>query len=257
MPKTTNPSIIIIMTTITKPASQRKQRTRPSDPVVDSLPEASVPITQAPPDPLQGESEASAPSPDPNTLNWDLISVHTTRFGPDQNGVLRAYGNNPRANDNPPIAGLTGLLLDISIAPAGVESKLGPRCYLCIDMEGARPDQVNQLRLRIGTGEKDRNWPCRTLLHGLLAGEFGYRSPLGITTRAGDSIYFVDVLQASGHAVAAQRGYWSSPEAIGHGPLDILSGVNALRRRLGREEFGSEVFGELLELPTAPEDASP
>jgi len=241
------------MTTTAKPAAiQRKQRTRPTDPAIDSMQQASVPTSGTPQVSSTGDSEASAASPDANTLGWDLTSVHTTRFGPDQSGVLRAYGDNARANTNPPIAGLTGLLLDASIAPAGVESKLGPRLYLCIDLEGTRPDQVNQLRLRIGTGPKDRNWPCRTLLHGLLAGEFSYRAPLGITTRAGDSIYFVDVLQASGQAVAAERGYWSSADAIGHGPLDILRAVNALRLRLGREEFGPEVFGELLEIAPTP-----
>jgi len=245
-------------TTTTKPAAaQRKQRPRPSSPKTVSPPEAGAPVPQSPQEPPQEDSGASAPNVDPNILGWDLTSVQTTRFGPAQNGVLRAYSENARANENPPIAGLTGLLLDVSIAPAGVESKQGPRCYLCIDLEGARPDQINQLRLRIGTGPNDRNWPSRTLLHGLLAGEFAYRAPLGITTRAGDSIYFVDVLQASGHTVAAQRGYWTSPNAIGHGPLDILQAANAVRRRLGREELGPEVYGDLIEVPAAASTASP
>lgn len=243
-------------TTTAKPAADRKKRSRPSSPQAASPQEESAAISQPSQEPPQEESAANASNQAPNALGWDLAAAQKTCYGPAQDGVLRAYSENARANDNPPIAGLTGLLLDVSIAPAGLDSKIGLRCYLCIDLEGARPDQINQLRLRIGSGPNDRNWPSRTLLHGLLAGEFGYRSPLGITTRAGDSIYFVDVLMASGHPVAAQRGYWSSPNAIGHRPIDILKAVNILRCRLGRQEIGPEVFGELIEIAPAPEKAS-
>ncbi|MEB3354685.1 MAG: hypothetical protein VKM34_10720, partial [Cyanobacteriota bacterium] len=70
---------------------------------------------------------------------------------------------------------------------------------------------------------------------------------VGLSTRPGKSIFFVDVLRDSGRAVMPPRGYWSSPEAIGYTPLEILLATNTLRRRLGQEDLGPEVFGDLLQ----------
>jgi hypothetical protein len=144
------------------------------------------------------------------------------------------------------VIGLAGLLLGLDIVPAGADRPHGGRLYLALDLQGHLPEQINQLRLRIGTGQQDRNWPCRTLLHGLIAGGFSLYSELGISTRPGDSIYFVDVLRESGRAVIPPRGYWSSPEAIGPLPLDILLAVNTIRRRLSQDDLGPEVFGDQL-----------
>jgi len=184
-----------------------------------------------------------------NPLGWDLKAVRITRYGPDQAGLLRAYGANARANTNPIVVGLAGLLLGIDIVPAGADQPHGGRLYLAIDLQGPLPDQINQLRLRIGTGEKDRNWPVRTALYGLTAGGFCVGDEVGLTTRSGESIYFVDVLLASGRAVIPPRGYWSTADAIGYAPLDILLAVNNLRRRLGQPDLGPDVFGDLLSEP--------
>ena len=189
---------------------------------------------------------AYSPTNATNPLGWDLKPVRITRFGPDQSGVLRQYAANPRANENPPLVGLAGLLLGVDIVPAGAEQAHGGRLYLAIDLQGQLPEQVNQLRLRIGTGEQDRNWPVRTALYGLIAGGFQAGDAVGLATRPGKAIFFLDVLQDSGRAVMPPRGYWSSEEAIGYTPLDILLHTNLLRRRLGQPDLGPEVFGDLL-----------
>jgi len=192
------------------------------------------------------ELAAFAPTNAANVLGWDLRAAHITRYGPDQAGVLRPYGADPRRNDNPPVMGLAGLLLGVDIVPAAADQPHGGRLYLTIDLQGQLPEQINQLRLRIGTGEQDRNWPVRTALQGLLQGGFGPGSEVGLCTRSGTSIFFVDVLQDSGRAVIPPRGYWSSPDAIGYTTLDILLAVNNLRRRLGQDDLSPEVFGDLL-----------
>ncbi|MEB3235632.1 MAG: hypothetical protein VKM98_09410 [Cyanobacteriota bacterium] len=87
----------------------------------------------------------------------------------------------------------------------------------------------------------------RTALHGLIAGGFGYGDAVGLYTRPGKTIYFLDVLHASGRVVVTPRGTWSSPQAIGYGPLEILLATNTLRRRLGQDDLDPEVFGDLLE----------
>lgn len=199
---------------------------------------------------------AFEPTSPTNPLGWDLKPVHITCYGPDQSGLLRQYAPDPRANTNPPLVGLAGLLLGIDIVPAGSDQPHGGRLYLAIDLQGQLPEQINQLRLRIGTGSQDRNWPVRTALYGLIAGEFGPASEVGISTHCGQSIYFVDVLHASGRAVIPPRGYWSSSEAIGYTPLDILLAVNNLRRRLGQQDLGPEVFGHLLEQAAAIDTAA-
>ncbi len=200
------------------------------------------------------------PTSTTNPLGWDLRAVRTTRYGPDQSGVLRQYSANARANDNPPVLGLAGLLVGVDIVFAGCDQPHGGRLYLAIDLQGPLPEQINQLRLRIGTGTSDRNWPVRTALYGLTAGGFCAGDEVGLTTRAGTSIYFVDVLQRSGRAVVPARGYWSSSDAIGSAPLDILLAVNNLRRRLGQEDLGPEVLGDALEpntvLTTTAADAA-
>lgn len=86
----------------------------------------------------------------------------------------------------------------------------------------------------------------RTALYGLIAGNFSLASEVGLCTRTGNAIFFLDVLLASGRAVIPPRGYWGTAEAIGYQPLDILLAVNTLRRRLEQDDLGPEVFGELL-----------
>jgi hypothetical protein len=194
-----------------------------------------------------GDLSTYQPTSTTNPLGWDLKPVHITCYGPDQSGLLRQYAADPRSNTNPPLVGLAGLLLGVDIVPAGSDQPHGGRLYLAIDLQGQLPERINQLRLRIGTAAMDRNWPVRTALYGLLAGEFGPGSEVGITTHSGQSIYFVDVLRASGRAVIPARGYWGSPEAIGYTPLDILLAVNNLRRRLDQDDLGPEVFGDLLD----------
>lgn len=235
-------------TSLTPPGRKRKTAAAPP-----SSPDPAPALSAASPQ-LAPPERAALPDLSPyqptsatNPLGWDLKPVHITCYGPDQAGLLREYAPDPRANTNPPLPGLAGLLLGVDIVPAGSDLPHGGRLYLAIDLQGQLPERINQLRLRIGTGPQDRNWPVRTALYGLTAGEFGPASEVGITTQYGMSIYFVDVLRASGRAVIPPRGYWSSSDAIGYTPLDILLAVNNLRRRLGQEDLGPEVFGHLLE----------
>lgn len=235
--------------TPTTPAAPRRSRSKTN--AASTLTTASVPTAGRSPSnntaaPQLPDLSAYQPTTAANPLGWDLRAVRVTCYGPDQRGVLRQYAADPRANTNPPLLGLAGLLLGVDIIPAAADRPHGGRLYLAIDLQGQLPEQINQLRLRIGTGEADRNWPIRTALHGLIAGDFTAGSEVGLCTRAGTAIFFCDVLHASGRAVIPPRGYWGSSEAIGHTPLDILLAVNTLRRRLGQQDLGPEVFGDLL-----------
>jgi len=238
------------MTTTTTAAPRRTRAKTAAKPSVQSdmaslqgAPAAAMPQAPTPelPD-LSGYQPTSSSNP----LGWDLRPIRITCYGPDQSGTLRQYSANARANSNPPLIGLAGLLLGVDIVPAAADQPQGGRLYLAIDLQGQLPEQINQLRLRIGTGPQDRNWPIRTTLYGLTAGEFRLGSEVGLSTRSGSSIYFIDVLHHSGRSVIPPRGYWSSPEAIGYTPLDILLAVNNLRRRLEQDDLGPEVFGDLL-----------
>lgn len=207
---------------------------------------AAAPVDAVVAPPQLPDLSGYTPTTPTNPLGWDLKPVRITRFGPDQSGVLRQYAANPRSNENPPLVGLAGLLLGVDIVPAGADQPHGGRLYLAIDLQGQLPEQINQLRLRIGTGDQDRNWPVRTALYGLIAGGFHAGGEVGLATRPGKSIFFLDVLQDSGRAVIPPRGYWNSEEAIGYTPLDILLHTNILRRRLGQPDLGPEVFGDLI-----------
>ncbi len=214
-------------------------------PRAKTTPKAITPIdlsqsAPAPNQPQLPDLTAYQPTCAANPLGWDLRPARITCYGPDQRGTLRQYSDNARTNTNPPLLGLAGLLLGVSILSAA------GRFYLAIDLQGQLPEQINQLRLRIGTADKDRNWPVRTALYGLIAGDFRLGSEVGLSTRCGDAIFFLDVLRHSGRSVLTPRGYWSSPEAIGYSPLDILLAVNNLRRRLDQNDLGPEVFGDLL-----------
>lgn len=238
------------MTTTTTAAPRRSRAKAAAKPAVrdTATPQATEPqIAPAAAGPELPDLSAYQPTSSSNPLGWDLRPIRITCYGPDQSGTLRQYSDNARANSNPPLLGLAGLLLGVDIIPAGADQPQGGRLYLAIDLQGQLPEQINQLRLRIGTGPQDRNWPVRTALHGLTAGDFRLGSEVGLSTRSGSSIYFVDVLHHSGRAVIPPRGYWSSPDAIGHTPLDILLAVNNLRRRLEQSDLGPEVFGDLLQ----------
>ncbi len=229
-------------TTAAPPAASRRPRSRSTAKAAPATatPLATAPMDAAPTEPQLPDLTAYQPTDAANPLGWDLRPARITCYGPDQSGTLRQYSDNARANTNPPLLGLAGLLLGVTILSAA------NRFYLAIDLQGQLPEQINQLRLRIGTGEKDRNWPVRTALQGLLAGDFRLGSEVGLCTRAGDSIFFLDVLRESGRCVLTPRGYWTSPEAIGYAPLEILLAVNNLRRRLEQSDLGPEVFGDLL-----------
>jgi hypothetical protein len=239
------------MTITPTPSITRRTRAKaPARPASSSIDHQIINTTAQSPSttcPELPDLSSYQPTSSANPLGWDLRPVRITCYGPDQSGTLRQYSDNARANSNPSLVGLAGLLLGIDIIPAAADQPEGGRLYLAIDLQGQLPEQINQLRLRIGTGPKDRNWPIRTALYGLTAGEFRLGSEVGLSTRSGSSIYFIDVLHHSGRSVIPPRGYWSSIDAIGYAPLDILLAVNNLRRRLEQDDLGPEVFGDLLD----------
>jgi hypothetical protein len=228
------------MSTSTPAAPAAKRRPRTHSSLKANTPMTTAPIAPTITAPQLPDLTAYQPTCAANPLGWDLRPARITCYGPDQRGTLRQYSDNARTNANPPLLGLAGLLLGVSILSAA------GRIYLAIDLQGQLPEQINQLRLRIGTADTDRNWPVRTALYGLIAGDFRLGSEVGLSTRSGVAIFFLDVLHHSGRAVSTPRGYWSSPEAIGYSPLDILLAVNNLRRRLEQSDLAPEVFGDLL-----------